>query len=206
MCGWLGHSAKIVSCSPMRLQDIWEDIRAVASACGVPERGEPVVASLQQRVRDISETAEHLPNKLRIACIEWLEPLMSAGNWVPELVTMAGGINLFGEPGVHSPWFSWEELQASDPDMLIILACGFSLQRTESEMPALTGHPAWSTLRAVQQGHVYITDGNQYFNRPGPRLVESLEILAEIFHPSQFNFGHAGHAWKRFSTSIPQTE
>lgn len=206
MCGWLGHQAKIVSCSPMRLQDIWEDIRAVAAACGVADTGDQVVDALQNRVQAISQKAETLPNKPKIACIEWLEPLMSAGNWVPELVTMAGGVNLFGAAGEHSPWFSWEELQAADPDMLVILPCGFGLERTRLEMRALTEHPVWHQLRAVQNGEVYITDGNQYFNRPGPRLVESLEILAELFHPNRFNFGHAGKAWERFpavSSLIP---
>lgn len=198
MCGWLGHTAKIVSCSPMRLQDIWEDIRAVATACGVPERGEQVAAQLQQRVQAIAQQATRLPNKPKIACIEWLEPLMSAGNWMPELVTLAGGINLFGTAGEHSPWFSWEELCAADPDMIVILPCGFGLERTKTEMQALTGHPAWQTLRAVQAGQVFITDGNQYFNRPGPRLVESLEILAELFHSDVFDFGHHGKAWECF--------
>jgi iron complex transport system substrate-binding protein len=199
VCGWLGQPARIVSCSPMRLSDVWGDIRAVATACGVEDRGRALVDSLTNRVDRIAQMAQTLPNKPRVACIEWLEPLMSAGNWVPELVTLAGGVNLFGTAGEHSPWFSWEELLAADPDILIILACGFSLSRTRSEMSSLTEHPLWNQLRAVQTGQVYLTDGNQYFNRPGPRLVESVEILAEIFHPDQFQFGHQNHAWEVFS-------
>jgi iron complex transport system substrate-binding protein len=212
VCGWLGQPARIVSCSPMRLSDVWEDIHAVASACGVAERGRALVDSLTGRVERIAKTAQAQPNKPRIACIEWLEPLMSAGNWVPELVTLAGGINLFGTAGEHSPWFSWEELLAADPDIIVILACGFSLSRTRSEMSCLTEHPLWQQLRAVQTGQVYLTDGNQYFNRPGPRLVESLEIMAEIFHPEifhpeifrpdRFQFDHQNQTWELFS-SLP---
>ena len=199
MCALLDHPARIVSCSPMRLNDIWSDIQTVADACGIPERGQALVKALTQRVERIASLAQTLNPKPRVACIEWLEPLMSAGNWVPELVHLAGGVNLFGQPGEHSPWFSWEELLAADPDLLVILPCGFDLPRTRLEMSALTNNPNWHRLRAVQTGAVYLTDGNQYFNRPGPRLVESLEILAEIFHPQTFQFGHQNTAWERYS-------
>jgi len=143
-----------------------------------------------------------MQSKPRVACIEWLDPLMSAGNWMPELVELAGGVNLFGIAGEHSPWFSWEELLQADPDVIVILPCGFNLTRARSEMSVMLDHPSWPKLRAVQQGQVYLTDGNQYFNRPGPRLVDSVEILAEIFHPDVFNFGHRHHAWEVFSHSV----
>jgi iron complex transport system substrate-binding protein len=198
VCGWLGQDARIVSCSPMGLSDIWTDIQAVADACGLPERGHALVSTLTARLEKLAALASTQVAKPRVACIEWLEPLMSAGNWVPELVSLAGGINLFGQAGEHSPWISWPEIQQADPDILVILACGFSLKRTRTEMPCLTALPGWSSLRAVQNGQVYLTDGNQYFNRPGPRLIESLEILAEIFHPQSFNFGHENQAWERF--------
>ncbi|MBI3877177.1 MAG: ABC transporter substrate-binding protein, partial [Verrucomicrobia bacterium] len=113
-----------------------------------------------------------------VACIEWFDPLMAAGNWVPELVEFAGGKNLFGEPGRHSPWMKWEELAARDPDVLVLMPCGFDLARTRRELPALTTKPEWPKLRAVKSGRVFLADGSQFFNRPGPRLVESLEILA----------------------------
>ena len=90
---------------------------------------------------------------------------------------------------------SWEELAAADPDVIVIMPCGYDLAVTHREAQALANHPAWETLRAVRQQRVYITDGNQYFNRPGPRLVDSLEILAEIFHPDQFDYGHRGSGW-----------
>ena len=124
---------------------------------------------------------------------------MAAGNWVPELVEMAGGVNLFGEAGKHSPYMTWEQLVDADPEVIAIMPCGWDQARTEPEMHWLTDRPEWGRLRAVRNGRVHLTDGNQYFNRPGPRLVESLEILAEIIHADRFHFGHRGKGWEKFS-------
>jgi len=123
---------------------------------------------------------------------------MAAGNWVPELVEMANAVNLFGSAGRHSPWMTWEELAESDPDVIVITPCGFDLNRTRQEMYWLTDRPDWSKLRAVASGQVYLADGNQYMNRPGPRIVESLEILAEILHPDFFPPHLEGTAWQRW--------
>lgn len=202
ICQWVGKETAIVSCSPMRLSDVYLDIQAVADACGVSERGRTVTVSLQERAQVIADRTAALPDKPHVACIEWLDPLMSGGNWVPELVEMAGGTSLFGTAGEHSPWLSWDALIAADPDVLVILPCGFGVERTRKEMDALTRHPAWPNLKAVREGRIYITDGNQYFNRPGPRLIESLEILAELFHPELFDFGHQGTAWTAFSNRL----
>jgi iron complex transport system substrate-binding protein len=134
--------------------------------------------------------------------VEWIDPPMGAGYWVPELVAMAGGRNLVGSPSAPSPWLDWASLRALDPDCLIVMPCGFGLARTRAEMGAQRTHPrwreTWGGLRAVRDGEVYLVDGNQYFNRPGPRLVESLEILAEIFHAGRFAFGHEGAGWERW--------
>ena len=118
----------------------------------------------------------------RVAVIEWCAPLMSAGNWMPELVERAGGENLFGVSGGHSGILEWEALRAADPDVIVVSPCGFDLARTREDLPVLAALPGWSDLRAVRGGRVALADGNAYFNRPGPRLVESLAILAEIFH------------------------
>ena len=114
---------------------------------------------------------------------------------MPELVELAGGRSLFGEAGRHSPWMTWEQLVASDPDVVVVSPCGFDLARTHQERELLTARAEWPTLRAVQAGQVFVVDGNAYFHRPGPRLVESLEILAEILHPETFSFGHRGTGW-----------
>ena len=134
----------------------------------------------------------------RVVTLEWLSPLMTAGNWMPELVRMAGGDDVFGEPGRHSAWLDWEQVRRADPDVLIAFPCGFSLERVEKEASAiLPSLPGWRDLAAVRTGRVYLAEANQYFNRPGPRLAETLEILAEMLHPGVFAFGHAGSAWRR---------
>ena len=133
-----------------------------------------------------------------VGCIEWLDPLMASANWMPELVMLAGGRNVFGSAGKHAPWIDWDKLKEHDPDILLLLPCGFSIARTRDEMPVLTEKPGWRDLKAVRSHQVYLTDGSQYFNRPGPRLVDSLEILAEVLHPSRFQFGHEGRGWVRW--------
>jgi len=137
-------------------------------------------------MQQTSQRAHTEASRPTVACIEWLEPLMAAGNWMPELIEMAGGVNLFGEAGRHSPWMTWDDLLTRDPDVIIATPCGFDLARTEAEMYWLTNHPRWHDLHAVKTGRVYLADGNQYFNRPGPRVAESLEIVAEILWPGLF--------------------
>jgi iron complex transport system substrate-binding protein len=179
----LSCAPQVVPLNPNSLADVWDDIRRVARALDIADRGEAVVEELKARMCAISQRALSTADRPRVACIEWIEPLMSAGNWVPELVEMAGGINLFGEAGKHSPWMSWEQLVAADPDVIVVMPCGWDPARTEPEMHWLTGRSEWPRLAAVRSGRVHLVDGNQYFNRPGPRLVESLEILARLFHP-----------------------
>jgi iron complex transport system substrate-binding protein len=178
---------QIVSLQPDSLAEVWNDIRRVAGALDIAPRGETLIAELQGRMKlDLPEA------RPTVACIEWMEPLMAAGNWTPELISMAGGRNLFGEAGRHSPWLSWEELAAADPDVIVLAPCGFDLARTEQELYWMTQRPGWSCLRA----RVYVADGNQYFNRPGPRIVETLRILAEILHPERFEPTLRGTAWR----------
>jgi iron complex transport system substrate-binding protein len=200
---------KIVSLSPNNLADVWQSIRNVADALGASSRGETLVQKLEERVEHIAakfvgydsdragRTARSESHPT-VACLEWLDPLMAAGNWVPELVELAGGRNRFGSAGKHSPWMTWEQLAEKDPDIIVALPCGFDLAKTRTEMDGLKKLPGWNSLQAVRKGRVYVTDGNQFFNRPGPRLVESLEILAEIFHPTMFRYGHEGSGWERF--------
>jgi iron complex transport system substrate-binding protein len=127
-----------------------------------------------------------------VACLEWIDPLMAAGNWTPELVELAGGMNLFGKAGEHSPWMTWDDLVRQDPDVIVVMPCGFDIARTRQDMPLLANREEWRLLKAVRNGRVFVADGNAYFNRPGPRLVESLEMLAEAIVPGAFSFGHDG--------------
>jgi iron complex transport system substrate-binding protein len=179
--------AKVISLESNALHDLWSDIVNVGTACGCPERARELNSRLKERLSQLSTPARASPSRPRVAAIEWLEPMMAAGNWVPELIEMAGGENLFGVAGRHSPWMTWDQLVKADPDAIVALPCGFNLERTRAEMHWLTGRAEWPSLRAVRNRQVYICDGNQYMNRPGPRLVESLQIFAEILHPELFS-------------------
>jgi iron complex transport system substrate-binding protein len=195
VCDWLDATPNIVTLKPDALADIWTDIQNVADALRAPARGRALIAALQERMAGIEAATAEIVARPTIACIEWIDPLMAGGNWMPELVAMAGGTNLFGTAGAHSPWMTWDDLRHANPEVIAVLPCGFDIERTRREMPALTAQPGWSGLRAVRAGRVYLTDGNQYFNRPGPRIADSLEILAELLHPERFDFGHHGSGW-----------
>ncbi len=196
VCAYLSACPKLVSLMPNSLADVWSDIERVGEALGASDRATKIVQLLRQRIEVIANRAEGLP-KPTVACIEWIDPLMAAGNWMPELVEMAGGVNLFGEAGKHSPWMTWDALCKADPDVLLVLPCGFDIERTRQELKSITSKTEWGKLRAVREDRVILADGNQYFNRPGPRLVESLEILVEVLHRQTFQFGHQGTGWQK---------
>lgn len=200
LCEWVGpgRRPRIVSLEPDDLAGVWRDIRRVAEALGEPERGVRLVNRLRSRMEEIAGQAAKL-DRPRLATIEWIDPLMAAGNWMPELIDKAGGRNLFGEAGRHSPPMSWEELRGADPEVMLLCPCGFDMDRTVQDLPLLKKQSGWSEVSAVRDGRVFVADGNAFFNRPGPRLVESLEILAEILHPDRFDFGHEGTGWRRVS-------
>lgn len=189
---------QIISLQPNKLSEVWDDIERLGKIFNIPIQ--TILTQLQLRVELCQKTTQSLaPEKFpTVAALEWIEPIMGAGNWIPELIELAGGKPLFGETGKHSPYFKWEELQQADPDIIVIMPCGFNLERTREESQVLKQHSGWNELKAVKSDRVYITDGNAYFNRPGPRLVDSLEILAEILHPSLFEFGYIGTGWDYF--------
>jgi iron complex transport system substrate-binding protein len=197
VCDWLDAAPNIVTLKPDALADIWTDIQNVADALEAPARGRALIASIKHRMAEIASAAAKLGDRPTVACIEWIDPLMAGGNWMPELVAMAGGVNLFGTAGKHSPWMSWEDLRREDPEVIVVMPCGFDIERTRREMQALTDRADWQQLRAVRTERVYLTDGNQYFNRPGPRIADSLEILAELLHPQRFDYRHEGRGWVR---------
>jgi iron complex transport system substrate-binding protein len=185
---------RVVSLQPDSLSAIWDDVRRVAAALGIAERGEVLVGELQGRME--KATCDKISGTtLTVACIEWMEPLMAAGNWMPELIELAGGVNLFGQAGRHSPWMTWAELVAADPDVIVVAPCGFDMDRTQSELHFLTDRPGWHALRARK----FIADGNQYFNRPGPRVVETQRILCEILYPEHFAPTLRGVGWRGLS-------
>ncbi|NET67771.1 MAG: cobalamin-binding protein [Moorea sp. SIO1G6] len=189
---------QIISLQPNLLAEVWADLERVATILGVESQS--LLKQLQSRVETCRQKTQEISENHRptVACIEWTDPLMAAGNWIPELVTIAGGNPVFGALGKHSPYLEWDALVKADPDVIIVMPCGFDLERTTQETQQMAQHSQWSSLQAVRQGKVFVTDGNAYFNRPGPRLVDSVEMIAEILHPDLFTFGYQGSGWERF--------
>lgn len=187
---------KIISLQPQHLTDVWTDIQRVGIALNVSP--ESVIENLEARVNICEQKTQSLSSQDRpkVLCIEWTDPLMVAANWIPEMVKIAGGEPLYSVIGQPSPQLNWESVINANPDIIIFMPCGFNLDRTRQEAMPLTQRPEWQNLHAVQSGRVYITDGNAYFNRPGPRLAESVEILADMLHPEIFQYGYKDQAWK----------
>lgn len=190
---------QIISLKPNVLADVLADIETIAKAMEVDSRR--VIENLESRIKICQQKLEglSLTELPTVACIEWIDPLMTASNWIPELVTITGGQPLFSTVGQPSGQIKWETLVATDPNVIVFMPCGLDLNRTLEEALILTQRPEWQNLRAVKTERVYITDGNSYFNRPGPRLVDSLEIMAEILHPEIFQYGYKGTAWEAFA-------
>lgn len=193
---YTGAAPRVLSLDPRTLGDVLRDAIRVASALGAPERGRALAERLQVRISNLGERAAGTTSRPTVACVEWIDPLMTAGNWMPELVALAGGRAAFGETGRASTWTTWEALRDADPDVLVVLPCGFDLTRTRAELGPLVAQPGFETLRALRNGRAVLVDGNQYMNRPGPRLVESLEILCEVIHPEAFEPKHRGEGWE----------
>ncbi|WP_442679983.1 cobalamin-binding protein [Sphingomonas sp. ASY06-1R] len=197
LCAWTGAQPELVSLAPDTLDDVWGDIRRVGAATGRTMQAEQVVADLQGRLVDLQEAGRQLPRRLRVAAIEWFDPLMGAGNWIPELVEIAGGEPLLAAAGQHSPMLDWSALVDADPDVLVLMPCGYQIPQSLADIEAVSGEPRWRQLRAVAKGDIFIADGHHFFNRPGPRLVESTQILFEIFRAT-FHGGDIGEGWMRW--------
>ena len=194
----IGLDSKVISLQPQKLSDIWEDINFLAKSLGVAKKG----LILTNQIKDEIENLKYSYNSKSsptIACVEWINPLMFAGNWVPEMVEIAGGTNLFGRIGMHSDWSTYDMLFKKDPEKIILMPCGFNIKKTIEEIGAMTNIPNWKNLKAVKTDNVFITDGNQYFNRPGPRILDSIKILIEIVSNQKTDFGYKVKGWEKFS-------
>jgi iron complex transport system substrate-binding protein len=196
VCEMVTSRPAIVSLNPSTLDSIFADVRAVAEGIAVPERGIRLVDEMRAKMAALTESIAADASTPVVGTIEWMDPMMTGGNWMPELVEMAGGTSAFGTAGQHSPWLAWKSFSAADPDVIVVLPCGYGLAQTRSEIGELTSLPGWESLSAVRDGRVFLTDGHQFFNRPGPRIVQSLQILIEILHPEANPSMHCGTGWE----------
>ena len=179
----LPGSPQVINLEPQNLSQLFTAIRQLAQAAGVERKGEEVVGGLMARVEAVSARTAGIRNRPRVVLLEWLAPPFSCGHWSPELVRLAGGVEGLGREGLRSRTLRWDEVTAWQPEVVFIACCGFSVERTMEDVPSLWSVPGWQDLPAVRSGRVYVTDGSHYFSRPGPRLIDSLEILAHTLHP-----------------------
>lgn len=184
----LEHPPTVVNLEPESLAGILANIETVASVLGDPGAGGRLVADLEARIAHVRSTiaARPLRHRPRTFLLEWIDPLYCSGHWGPELVEIAGGTEILGRAGEPSTRVSWEQVLAENPEVLVLSCCGNSVAQTLAELPGLAARPGWRELSAVQNDRVYVVDGSAFFSRPGPRIVDSLEILAGILHPNRF--------------------
>jgi iron complex transport system substrate-binding protein len=182
-----GCRAEVVTLNPKRLADVLEDVRRVGEATGRVDEAGKLQAALSGRVQQVREAVGRAEKRPRILCLEWLDPPMPAGHWVPDMVQWAGGDDCgCVAPGEPARKVAWEELLRLDPDVVVLMPCGFGADRAGAEGLTLWESETWRRLRAVRKGAVYAVDANAYFSRPGPRLVDGVEMLANILHPQKF--------------------
>ncbi len=177
----VGHPAQVVSLAPQTLDEVFAGFVDVATAAGVPERAASVVTGLRARLDTLAARVAGRPRP-RVLGLEWLDPPMPAGHWSPELIHRAGGEAVGGYPGQPTRSMTWETVTDLDPEVILVMPCGFTVSQTEQELPVLLARPQIATTRAARDGRVHLIDGNAYFNRPGPRLVDSAELAAALIH------------------------
>jgi len=183
----LEAAPKIVSLEPNCLADILENIKLVGQLTGREKQAQELVASLQTRIDRVAELASRAEYRPGVFCMEWLSPIYSAGHWVPEMVEIAGGKDVLGKASRPSYEVSWDDVMRSEPEIIVLMPCGFHPERTLEEIDAVLNREGWKEIPAVKNDRVFVVDGSSYFNRPGPRIVTGLEILAEIIHPEIFS-------------------
>ncbi len=194
---------QVVALGAGTLAAILDGFLQVASVVGRGHEGAELVSGLRARLAWLAALTRPLPRPT-VVCLEWLDPVFATGNWGPELVDLAGGTSLLGNPGAHSTTTPWEAVLVADPDVLVLAPCGFAIDRTLREMHLFAARPGFRDMKATQAGRVFVADGNLYFNRSGPSVFDTPEILAEMLHPDIFAPDHEGAAWQSWPISAPR--
>ena len=192
---WTLNQTEIISLEPNTLNEVWLGFDIIAKTMDAPESSSILKSEINERFKLLKDKLKGTEQKPTVLCIEWIEPIMVAANWVPELVGLAGGRNVMSVSGTDSNFCSWDEIKQTNPDIIIMMPCGFGIKRTFEDIHYLQNRKGWQELKAVKENKVFVVDGNQYFNRPGPRLVDSAEILAEVIHPEYFERKYPEDAW-----------
>ena len=198
---YFNRKTKIISLEPNTLNDVFDDIKRVAKGLNIEnESNNKLIENLKIRLKKIKNLSAIQKQKPSVACIEWIDPLMIAANWIPEMVEIAGGANILGKSGDNSHWIKFEEIIDQNPEIIIFIPCGFNIEKTKKELDNyIKKNEDLLSLKAYKNHKLFVANGNQFFNRPGPRLVESLEIFSEIIHPDIFDFKHKGRGWINYN-------
>jgi iron complex transport system substrate-binding protein len=187
------RAPRVLTLAPHSLEGVWSDIRAVGQATGRSEAGERLAAELEARVAAVERAVAGLPRP-RVVCLEWLDPLFVAGHWVPEMVAKAGGDDVLGRPSEPSFTVSWQQVLDARPDFVLVMPCGYGMEKAAAEFAGLSLPPGWDELPAAREGRVFAVDASSYFSRPGPRLANGVENLGRILHPERLGPATAEHA------------
>jgi iron complex transport system substrate-binding protein len=186
LAGTLPGPPEVVNLEPSSVNDIFNDIRCVAKACDVPARAEKLIANLSERVENVRERAARIPDRPRCFLMEWVDPPFCSGHWVPELIEIAGGYDSLGRKHQPSVQIAWQEVLDGRPEIIVLALCGYNIDRARRDYEILRGFPGFDSLPAARRGEIYLVDASAYFARPGPRIVDSVEILAGILLPREF--------------------
>lgn len=182
----LPRPPRVLSLNPTGLEDVITDVERIGEAIGRPDEARAYAGRLRARLAAVREGVARDAERPRVVCIEWLDPLYIGGHWVPEMVSIAGGRDVLGAPGSPSKRVEWREVLAAAPDVLVLMPCSFTIERTLREIDCVTGRPGWADLPAVASSRVFVVDSAGYFSRPSPRLVDGVDVLAALLHPDRF--------------------
>jgi iron complex transport system substrate-binding protein len=188
------HQPTVLTLNPGTVHDVIDDVVRIGDAAGRSAEGHRLAAHLRDRLEAVRTRVQGISHRPRVACIEWLSPLYVAGHWVPEMVQLAGGQDVLAQPGSPSRVVTWDEISAAAPDVLIVMPCGFSVERTKTELFQLIQQPGQWRLSPALEKHTYLVDASSYFSRPGPRLIDGIELLATLLHSSHHEHIHESMA------------
>lgn len=184
----LGYDPDVISLQPRTVEEIIDSILTIGEVTSTKQKARQIVGDMSRRIDNVREKLSNERDRPRVFCLEWLDPPYVAGHWVPELVDFAGGINGLSASGEPSRKVSWKDVAEFAPNIVIVMPCGFSIEKTMNEIDTVLSNNSWHRLPATKRGEVYIVDANSYFSRPGPRIVDGLEILGNIIHPDYFKY------------------
>ena len=198
------HQPTVLTLNPSTVHDVIDDVVRIGDAAGRSAAGHRLAAQLRDRLEAVHTRVQGLSHRPRVVCIEWLSPLYVAGHWIPEMVQLAGGQDVLAQPGSPSRVVTWDEILAAAPDVLIVMPCGFSVERTHAELSQLMQQPGQWALPPALAEHTFLVDASSYFSRPGPRLIDGVELLTALLHPSDHDHIHESMAYRLKPLSINQ--